>query len=209
MILQLLMLTEEEMRTVMEAFRTEMIQKQQEAIKAALEKNEKEGKAYQEGRSLIRDEIHELDRISLLHRGGKGDERRAVVDGSNAGRDGGGKTENVAAPDLEGTRTLDDERVDLFRCRLESLLAEKGIDGDLAELRADDAMALRREPRHVEALAAERHEHRRSLSEPESRPMRHEKIVNVGLMKADVSGFPALLPELRLHRLPFNCGSRH
>ena len=81
----------------------------------------------------------------------------------------------------------------------EVLLAEEVPDRDVAQFGADDAVAALREPGHVEALAAERHVHAAARRDLESRPELLEERMNDGLVEADLSGLPALVPELGVH----------
>ena len=79
------------------------------------------------------------------------------------------------------------------------LLAEKLLDRERTQLGADDTVAAHRQPDHVEALAAERHVDASARCHIERRPAAFEERMRSGLMKSDLTGLPASMPEVGIH----------
>src|SRR5690606_20142686 len=57
----------------------------------------------------------------------------------------------------------------------------------------------RRQPCHVQRLAAQRHEHAAAGGQPERRPVLLEQRQHALLVEADLVVAPALAPEIRVH----------
>ena len=85
-------------------------------------------------------------------------QRGTIVDAADVRNDRVRQIEEIADPNLVGAGGFDREASCGADRRNELALGKEFVDGLLAELRADDMMALLRQPDHVEALAAQRHE---------------------------------------------------
>jgi len=73
-------------------------------------------------------------------------------------------------------------------------------DRDRRQLDAEHAMALRGEPRHVQRLAGQWHEHARTTRKCQRRPVLFQQRQDAVVVEADALFAPAVEPEFRFHR---------
>src|SRR5690606_23245134 len=73
-------------------------------------------------------------------------------------------------------------------------------DRDRRQLHAQHAMPLRGQPRHVQALAAQRHEHPAARRQPQQRPVLFEQRQHLFLVETGAAFLPAPVPEGGVHQ---------
>ena len=129
--------------------------------------------------------------------GGQRDHRGAIVDGVDGVEVGRGGGEQVADDDGDRAVAIDAEAVEGGDRGRRVVLGEERGGGGLDQLDADHLVAARRQERQVLGLAAQRDQHpaagRQAIDEA------GEERVGATLVKPDLSGLPALLPERCFH----------
>jgi len=107
--------------------------------------------------------------------------------------------EDVAADDLDAARHIVLAIDGHVRERLEFVFFEELFDRELRQLDAQHRVSLRRDPHHVQRLAAKRHQHPAVLGHAQRRPVLLQQRRDPRLMKMRAPFAPALQPEFRVH----------
>ena len=108
----------------------------------------------------------------------------------------GAQGEEVAAPELQLAVPVAAETAVFDDVGCQSLLHKEGLHGGFHQFDAQHPMALPGQPGHVQALAAQRHQH------PGSRlggPVPQQPGIHFGQVKADLVTVPARPPEVFMH----------
>ncbi|MOA42680.1 hypothetical protein D3C78_1647500 [compost metagenome] len=79
------------------------------------------------------------------------------------------------------------------------MLSEEVLHGPLRQLDAQHLQPLASQPEHIQALAAQGHQHPLPRCDAQCRPVLLKVGVDLGLMKADLIVLPARMPKLSLH----------
>lgn len=85
--------------------------------------------------------------------------------------------------------------------RLQARFGEELRHGQRRQLHAQDTMALRSQPVHVQRLAAQRYQHACRMWQLQCGPVLLQQRHDLVLMKACLSVVPALQPEVCIHGL--------
>ncbi|MCY1463077.1 hypothetical protein D9M71_809240 [compost metagenome] len=84
------------------------------------------------------------------------------------------------------------------------LLGEEVFHRPLRQLHAQHAMALPRQPEHVQGLAAQGHQHLATGGQLQLRPVALQVGIGLPLMETDLILRPPRLPELFVHDASIN-----
>ena len=149
--------------------------------------------------SVARQDVSQRLGVASAHGGRQRNQRGAVIDGRDVAEHLGPQIEKVAAIKAEWSRRRDFKAAfGRSRGRL-SAFRKEFANSDVRKFDANDAMALRRQPDHVAALARHRHENSAFTRQIEQWPKLFQLLVNMRLMKCDVAVLPTLLPEGFVH----------
>ncbi len=146
-----------------------------------------------------REDARHQCRVPLTHRVRQCDQRGAIIDRLAAENIGRTEREKVAATDLQGIGAIDLERPTLGNFSFELLLGEKRVYSLLTQLHPHDIEPLPGQPGQIQTLAAQRHQHRRTIRQRQSRPVATHAGMNIVKVETNLVASPALLPEVFVH----------
>jgi len=141
----------------------------------------------------------QVGRVAAAHAFGECHQGGAVVGGIDGAEQVGRQVEDVADEDVEIAHAVMLQRAAAGYRRFGAELGEQLLDGEPAELRTRDAIAVGEQPVDVETLAAQRQEHAAALVERQRGEMLQQHGIGGAAVKAYLVGGPPLMPEIRFH----------
>src|SRR5690554_4666872 len=141
-----------------------------------------------------RHQLGQVEGVALPGSRRQGDQGGAIVEGADLRRLLDMEVEEVAAPKLHVALAANLEACLAIARRHPLPLGHELLDRLRRQLDAQHRMGLAGQPAHVQALAAERHQHLGAGPDSEARPVLHQYRVGMVAVKADAPLTPALEP---------------
>ncbi len=142
----------------------------------------------------------QLVRVAPAQFGRQGDQRGAIEHRVAIAQQVRIQPERVAEDQFDPARLVMAAVMRVADFGPQAVFGEELRDREFRQFDAEHAMALRREPGHVQRFPRQWHEHLRARGHAERGPVLEQQRRRRGLVEADLVVLPALMPEIGVHR---------
>ena len=148
----------------------------------------------------------QLVRVAPAQFGRQGDQRGAIEHRVAIAQQVRIQPERVAEDQFDPARLVMAAVMRVADLGPQAVLGEELRDREFRQFDAEHAMALRREPGHVQRFPRQWHEHLRARGHAERRPVLEQQRRRRGLVEADLVVVPALVPKSGWRPVPYKPG---